>query len=232
MSATWLLLAQDLTATTPEAAPGLSEGTLLALAIIPTLLILASAFIKAAVVLNVLRGAFGSSINVPPAIVITALAFLLAILVMLPVIDATLIASQNQPTPNTLGQAVVTVDHTSGPFLDFLERNATPESVERFSRLAQSSPELQSELSTSTTLTRLRILLPAFIVSELTAAFLIGFLLLLPFIVIDLLVAALLQGAGLSTVQPHTIALPLKLLVFVLVGGWQLLIEGLLSGYT
>jgi type III secretion protein R len=112
------------------------------------------------------------------------------------------------------------------PLLAFLRRNASSENVRFFEELhRQRSPDtlpLGAEFL---------ILAPAFVVTELSEGFLIGFLLFLPFLVVDLFVANLLLALGLQMVSPATVSLPLKLLLFVLADGWALLCQGLVTGY-
>lgn len=219
-------------------------------------IIVVSAAIKSAVVLNLLRSAFGGA-EVPPAIVALAMSFLLALMISAPLLQR-------------LGVEAERGEVTLSPLRDFLEKNSATDARERFAALLDARsplpahegtlPErgrwIQEAIASSRALPqpqrepwlealgaawareasmpptrRFAALAPAFLVTELTEGFLIGFLLLLPFLVIDLLVSTLLVAAGLSSVQPVAVSLPLKLLLFIVVDGWQLLLEALITGY-
>jgi len=203
-------------------------GTTAILALLPFVVIAGTCFAKIAVVLAIARSAFGAP-GVPPASVLTALAAVLSLFVMAPVTAEVAWALENTPetvtTPDRLGiaEARALYDAAAPPLLDFLERNTPPAEID-FVRSLPPATAIDDERSLS-------LLLPAFAVSELVEAFLIGVLLLLPFLAIDLIVSNTLLGLGLHMLPPTAVALPLKLLLFVTVDGWHLLVSGLVVSY-
>jgi type III secretion protein R len=121
------------------------------------------------------------------------------------------------------------------PFLDFTEKHTFPKQKEFFINSAEKlwgKDSAQAILDSDQPLTRLLFVVPSFMISELTRAFQIGFLLYLPFIVLDLIVANILLALGMSTMSPVTISLPIKLLLFVGLDGWQRLFEALVLSYA
>jgi type III secretion protein R len=203
-------------------------GTTAVLALLPFVVIAGTCFAKIAVVLGIARSAFGAP-GVPPASVLTALAAVMSLFVMAPV------TAEVAGSLESLPEVAVPVDRlgiaearalyaaASPPLLDFLERNTPPAEIDFFRSL---SPAASVDGDRS-----LSLLLPAFAVSELVEAFLIGVLLLLPFLAIDLIVSNTLLGLGLHMMPPAAVSLPLKLLLFVAVDGWHLLVSGLIVSY-
>lgn len=218
----------------------LSLTTLLAIgavALLPLLLIAATSFAKLAVVLSVLRNALGAP-DVPSGAIITALAAILSAYVMAPV--ASQIAQRSAPAAarvdvrdplsGTSRHALFeTISAGSEPLAGFLGRNAGAPEKKLFLDLARRGrPEAQrAEISGS----ELSVVLPAFLITELKEAFQIGLLVLLPFVIIDLVVGSILVAVGMSLLPPSAIALPFKLLLFVLVDGWYVLSKALVAGY-
>jgi type III secretion protein R len=219
---------------------GFSTATLLAIVaftLLPLLLMTATSFVKLVVVLSLLRNALGVP-DVPSSAIVTALAVILSVYVMTPV--ATEMAQRAAPASARIDyedplagasrSAVLDAIRLSKPPLAaFLERNSG--SAERalfldLARRARPAAE-RAEIKPDD----LSVALPAFLISELQAAFQIGLLVLLPFLVIDLVVASILLALGISALPPSTIALPFKLLLFVLVNGWYVLSQALVSGY-
>ena len=182
------------------------------------------AFIKLSVVLAVLRRGLGG--GVPPTPVIALLALLLATLAMAPTAEQCQRLIASLPATATAEEVL----HTgSAPLREFLQRHTPPREqqavLDLAQRLAPPTPERPAP-----TLDQLTVLAPAFAVSELRAAFLLGFGLLLPLLLIDLLCAVLLAGLDLGALSPRAVALPFKLLLFVLCDGWHLLLRALLLG--
>jgi type III secretion protein R len=217
----------------------LSLTTLLAigaLALLPLLLIAATSFAKLAVVFTILRNALGAS-EVPSAAIITALAAILSVYVMAPV--ATQMAQRGAPagarvdmhdplSAGSRGALLEAVSAASEPLARFLERNAGAAEKKLFldlARRARSADPSRVEAG------GIFVLLPAFLITELKEAFQIGLLVLLPFVIVDLVVGSILVAVGMPTLSPAVIALPFKLLLFVLVNGWYVLSEALVSGY-
>jgi len=211
-----------------EALGGAPLLGVLLLVLVPVLLVLGSAFVKVSVVLGILRNALGAQ-DVPSPLVITALSMLIAVLVMIPVVSPVLTTLSEVEEPVTLENAESQWQAAAAPLVGFLERNSSEQSRTRFVEVVS---KLDPQATTPVAENDLRVLLPSFVATELTEAFLIGFLILLPFLVLDIVVTAITQAAGLSALQPNMVSLPLKLILFVSINGWQLLLEGLMLGYS
>jgi type III secretion protein R len=203
--------------------------TLLGLA--PFLAIMISSFVKLVVVMHLIRSALGLQ-QEPPNIAISGIAIILSIYIMAPV------AMQTYDIFNTYNINIEDIRNpllpdalkaSSDPLRDFLYKHST-ESERNF--FIQTTHKLWPEKYASDIDGKhLLVLTPAFMVSELTNAFQIGFLLFLPFIVIDLIISNILISMGMIMVSPMVISLPFKLLLFVLVDGWSRLIHGLILSY-
>jgi type III secretion protein R len=189
-----------------------------------------TAFLKLSVVLIIIRNALGIQ-QAPPNIVIYAIAFILTVYVSAPILT---------DIQNRLIAQPVSLESVEGwteaaarvkdPVQDHLARYAEPRHRTFFAKATESIwPE---EASQNVTENDFVILLPAFIASELTRAFEIGFLLYLPFLVIDLVVSNVLMAMGMMMVQPTLISIPLKLLLFVSIDGWTRLMQGLVLSYA
>jgi type III secretion protein R len=202
------------------------------LGVLPFLMIAVTSFIKFAVVISLLRNALGIQ-QIPPNIVIYSIALVMSAYVMLPtgmqsgkVVQAAL--AQGKPV-------LQEINAIAEPFVDFVQRYAARDEVAFFRDSAKrmwGEDIARDVLDTEANpLTRLVVLMPAFMVSELSRAFQIGFLLYLPFIVIDLIVANILLALGMSSLSPVTVSLPLKLLLFIALDGWKRLLEALVLSY-
>jgi type III secretion protein R len=202
---------------------------LLLLAAVPFALVLLTSFVKFAVVLAIVQRAFGA-VALPPATVAAALALLFALFVTAPVGER--IFADAAPALKK-GDAVAfaaAVARAAEPVRAFLLKH-TP------ARERQSFLELQRQLRPAAERAAvaeddLLVLAPAFAVAELRAAFQVGFFLYLPFLVLELVVATILLGLGMTTLAPETVSLPFKLLLFVVADGWHLLFRALVLGYT
>ena len=200
------------------------------LAIVPLILVTTTSFLKIAIVLSLIRNALGVQ-QAPPNLAIYALALLLTAYVMAPV--GYRISESIADLPNaavSAGSMLSAARKGAEPIREFLIVNSKPEQRRFFLNTAKKlwPPELADEATDRDLL----IVTPAFVVSELTAAFEIGFLLFLPFVVIDLVISNILMAMGMMMVSPVTISLPLKLFLFVMVDGWSRLIHGLVSTYV
>jgi type III secretion protein R len=200
--------------------------------LLPFVFMSVTAFVKISTVLQIVRGAIGAQ-SVPSSTVVLALASALTLLAMAPVGQkiadraAPLFAAQK--TPDTLALVQGGIDAFREPMRDFLRANASSQEKERFLMVArQARPEADRAAITADDLT---VLVPSFVVTELTEAFAIGFLIYLPFLVIDLVVANILLALGMQMLSPTQVSLPFKLLLFVVIGGWGLLSQALASGY-
>lgn len=204
-----------------------------ALTIIPILFMTATSFVKISVVFSVLKNALGAG-DVPSGTVVTALAAILSFYVMAPV-GARMMAeiesseidwNQALSSPTALLETAGTI---AEPLRQFLERNANARETSLFLDLAKRSrPEEEREAITASDF---MIVLPAFVVTELSEAFQIGFLVFIPFLVVDLVITNVLLALGIQSIPPQNISLPFKLLLFVLVDGWYLLSRALVLGY-
>lgn len=199
------------------------------LALVPIILVTCSSFLKIAVVLSLVRNALGVQ-QAPPNMAIYSLALLLTLYIMAPVgYEIANITREEQDITLSV-KALVTVGRkASEPVKNFLIRNSKPGQRQFFFNTAKKlwPPNLVADATD----TDLLIVMPAFVVSELTTAFEIGFLLFLPFVVIDLVISNILMAMGMMMVSPVTISLPLKLFLFVMVDGWSRLIHGLVQTY-
>ena len=206
-------------------------AVLLALmALLPTLVVVCTAFLKIVVVMSLLRNALGVQ-QMPPNLALYGMALILAAYVMAPVGVHMFDRIGAQPDNlKSLPAFIASAREGAEPLRDFMLKNSRPEQRDFFVRTAQRmwGPELSAGVGARDFL----VLMPAFVVSELTAAFQIGFLLYLPFVVIDLIVSNILLAMGMMMVSPVTISLPLKLFLFVMVDGWSRLIQGLVLTYA
>ena len=200
------------------------------LAVLPTLVAVTTSFLKIAVVMNLVRNAMGVQ-QVPPNIVMYGLSLILTVYVMAPVGNRMYESLAEQPSAlRSVDGMVKVIRKGAEPMRGFLERNTRAEHRDFFVRTAKRmwGPELSQNVAPNDFL----VLMPAFLVCELTAAFQIGFLLYLPFVVIDLIVSNILLAMGMMMMSPVTVSLPLKLFLFVAVDGWTRLIQGLVLTYV
>lgn len=202
------------------------------LGILPFLLIALTAFIKFAVVISLLRNALGIQ-QIPPNIVIYSIALVMTAYVMLPTA-----VQSGTVVSNALRAGVPVLQELNAigePFVFFVERYAASDEVDFFRDSARRmwSAEVADLVLDAEpgSLKSLGVYMPAFVVSELSRAFQIGFLLYLPFVIIDLIVANILLALGMASLSPVTVSLPLKLLLFVALDGWKRLLEALVLSY-
>jgi type III secretion protein R len=209
-----------------------------AISILPFVLLLMTSFVKIAVVLSILKSALGSS-QIPPSQVITGLALILTLYVMAPTGERMFRAVEPElgqgggaeiVSAQSLEALGIAAGKAKEPIRDFLLKHAAARDRSVFYGLALRM-RTPAERSTITDRDFL-VLTPAFLASELRRAFEIGFLLFIPFLVVDLVVSNLLLALGMNMVSPTTVALPLKLLLFVLADGWQILLRGLVESYV
>ena len=208
-----------------------------ALALAPFALIMLTSFVKISVVLSILRNALGTQ-QVPPNQVITGISLILTIFIMTPVVEKMYEqAGQMGDTDAIFSElSVRTVFEAARrgrePLRQFLERHAHERDRKMFYGLAQRMAVKNGNNPADIGVSDFRIVVPAFVTSQLTEAFQIGFLLFIPFLIIDMVVSNILQAMGMFMLSPAMISLPFKLLLFVLVDGWVLLIQNLVLSYT
>jgi flagellar biosynthetic protein FliP len=193
------------------------------LSLAPSILVMMTSFTRIVVVLSLLRTALGTA-TAPPNTVIVALALFLTAFVMGPALQN---AYDNGIRPLIKNEISVeqAFDRSSAPLKVFMQKNVREKDLALFSDMSREPrPATPEELS-------LRILVPAFMISELKRAFEIGFLLFLPFLIIDLVVASVLMSMGMMMLPPVIVSLPFKLIFFVLVDGWSLVAGSLIQSY-
>ena len=193
------------------------------LSIAPSILVMMTSFTRIVVVLSLLRTAMGTA-TAPPNSVIIALAMFLTAFVMGPVLQK---SYDDGIKPLIANQLTVedALQRASVPLRGFMQKNVREKDLKLFVDMAHEAvPDKPEDLS-------LRVLVPAFMISELKRAFEIGFLLFLPFLIIDLVVASVLMSMGMMMLPPVVVSLPFKLIFFVLVDGWSLVAGSLIQSY-
>lgn len=194
------------------------------LAIVPTLVLLMTSFTRILIVLHFLRQALGTQ-SAPPGHLLAALALLLTAFVMGPTLEQVHVQAVRPWVDGEIEQAEM-LARAAGPFRTFMLDQTRESDLIRFIELSQ--PVLEPAGPEDVPLP---VLVSAFVTSELRTAFQIGFALFLPFVVIDVVAASVLMSMGMFMLPPVMVSLPLKLLLFVLVDGWGLLVEGLVSSF-
>lgn len=217
--------------------PILLMFALIALSLLPFVGMLLTSFVKIAIVLSITRQALGTQQS-PPNTVITGLALILTVYVMHPVgmqiyhnaekyiqtQGKNLLDAKNADLLlNVIGEAHV-------PMKTFLTKHASRKNVEMFYGIGLRMRESQVERD-KLKIDDYLILVPSFVISELTKAFQIGFIIFLPFLIVDMVIANILMALGMQMLSPTTISLPFKILLFVMVDGWHLIAKGLVLGY-
>ena len=201
-----------------------------ALGMAPFLAVMTTSFVKLAVVFSLLRNALGIQ-QIPPNLAIYGLSVILTLYIMAPVFDGIWQEKSRLGIDvGSPGNVIQNIDALGRPYLEFLKDNTQKSELDFFLNTAKIHWPKESfgDLNEENYL----ILIPAFTVTQLTEAFQIGFLLYLPFIVIDLIVSNILLAMGMMMVSPMTISLPFKLLLFVLADGWVRLVHGLVLTYV
>lgn len=193
------------------------------LAIVPAFVVCCTSFLRIVIVLSMVRHAFGMP-QTPPNIVLTSLALFMTLFLMGPTLSA---VNENGLSPFLAGTATLeeAADGASGPLKEFMLRHVRERDLEAVYAIAR------AELPGRPADVELLKLVPAFMMSELRVAFTIGFVVLLPFLLIDLVVSSVLLSLGMMMVPPQTISLPIKVLMFVLIDGWSLILEGLMGSF-
>lgn len=206
------------------------------LGLLPLAAVLTTSFVKISVVMMLVRNALGIQ-QVPPNMALYALSLILSAYVMGPVfvqigqgLQNTAVAEQQESAQSQIRSIIGVVEQGAEPVRAFMLRHSDAKHRDFFVRTARAlwGPDQAQGLGAEDFL----VLVPAFMLSELTAAFEIGFLLYLPFVVIDLVISNILLAMGMMMVSPVTISMPLKLFLFVMVDGWTRLIQGLVLSYA
>jgi len=197
--------------------------TLTALSFIPAALICMTSFVRIVVVLSMIRHAIGLN-ETPPNVVIVSLAMFLTLFSMAPVVDKVNTAAVQPYMANKL-QPMAALELAKAPVKDFMIRQTRERDLMLMVELAHAAPPADAQAIS------LVHLVPAFMLSELRAAFQIGFIIYLPFLLIDLIVSSVLMALGMMMVPPTTLSIPMKILLFVLIDGWNLVIKALLGTF-
>ncbi len=193
------------------------------LALAPSILIVVTSFVRIVVVLSILRSAMGTQ-STPPNTVLMSLALFLTFFIMQPYLER----AYNDGVQPLIEERIderVAFDRAVAPFHEFMRNHVREKDLALFSGFARIAPPATAEEIP------LRVLVPAFMISELKRAFEIGFLLFIPFIVVDMVVASVLMSMGMMMLPPVMISLPFKLIFFVLVDGWNLVCAALVESF-
>lgn len=195
-----------------------------ALSFLPAIVLMMTGFTRIVIVLSLMRQALGTQ-SAPPTQVIIGLSLFLTFFVMSPTLDKVYNEAYLPYTKNSLSfeQAV---EAAQAPMRSFMLKQTRQSDFELFARLAKLSPDVKPEAAP------FRVLVPAFATSELKTAFQIGFLIFIPFLVIDMVVASVLMSLGMMMLSPVLVALPFKLMLFVLADGWNLLVGSLAASFV
>jgi flagellar biosynthetic protein FliP len=193
------------------------------LSVAPALLLLCTSFTKVFMVLGITRNALGMT-SMPPNQVLAGLALFITLFIMSPVLSE---VNKEGVQPYLKGDKTQSQAFDAGikPLRTFMYQTTRKEEIALLLKVSdQDKPANQDDLA-------LTVLVPAFVLSELRAAFIIGFVIFIPFLIIDMVVSASLMALGMMMLPPTTVALPFKLLLFVLVNGWGLIITALVASY-
>jgi flagellar biosynthetic protein FliP len=229
MSPPDLVNALGAAAGTAGAGPGLAPqlkilGVLTLLSLLPAIVLTMTSFTRTAVVLSFVKQGLGTQ-QAPPAQVLVGIALFITAFTMAPIVST---IAKDAYDPYVAGKIDETqaMDRAIVPLRAFMLRQTREADLALFYDTAQAPmPHSEQEVS-------MRMAAPAFVVSELTTAFQMGVMVLLPFLVIDLIVASVLMSLGMMMMPPQSISLPLKLLLFVSVDGWHLLVGSLLRSFA
>ena len=195
-----------------------------ALSFLPALLLLMTGFTRIVIVLSLMRQALGTQ-SAPPNQVIVGLSLFLTLFVMGPTLDQ---VYDNAYAPYSRNEISFeqAVDRAQAPMRSFMLKQTRQSDFELFANLARLPANVTAETAP------FRVLVPAFVTSELKTAFQIGFMIFIPFLVIDMVVASVLMSLGMMMLSPVLVALPFKLMLFVLADGWNILIGSLAASFA
>jgi len=193
------------------------------LSIAPGLMIMVTSFTRFVVALSFLRSGMGLQ-STPANLVLISLALFMTFYVMAPTFDRAWEQGIQPLLQNEITEEEA-FERTTGPFREFMLAHVREQDLAMFADLAEES------FGTSQEVVELRVLIPAFMISELRRGFEIGFIIALPFLVIDIMVATIIMSMGMMMMPPTVIALPFKILFFVLIDGWNLLVGGLVRSF-
>ncbi len=224
-------LAQSITINAGEGAEGGSSTSRIVqlillvtvLSLAPSILIMVTCFTRVIVVFGFLRNAMGTQTS-PPNVVLVSLAMFITLFVMQPVFEKSWAEGISPYMDNKVDEKVA-FDKTVAPFHAFMLKHTREKDLQLFMDLGKVTAPAEAKD------TPLRVMIPAFMISELRRAFEIGFLLFLPFLIIDMVVASILMSMGMMMLPPTQISLPFKIIFFVMVDGWYLVVGSLIQSY-
>ncbi|MCB8748231.1 flagellar type III secretion system pore protein FliP [Rhodoferax sp. U2-2l] len=195
-----------------------------ALSFLPAILLMMTGFTRIVIVLSLMRQALGTQ-SAPPNQVVVGLSLFLTLFVMGPTLDRVYADAYVPYTNNTLtfDQAL---PRAEAPMREFMSKQTRQSDLALFVKLAK------LDAATDAPSAPMRVLIPAFVISELKSAFQIGFMIFIPFLVIDIVVASVLMSLGMMMLSPVLVALPFKLMIFVLADGWNLLVGSLAASFV
>ena len=195
-----------------------------ALSFLPAVLLMMTSFTRVVIVLSLMRQALGTQ-SAPPNQVIVGLSLFLTLFIMGPTLDKVYQDAYKPYTENAISfeQAI---ERGEVPLRQFMVRQTRQSDFELFARLGKLPNDMKVDTAP------MRVLVPAFVISELKTAFQIGFMIFIPFLVIDMVVASTLMSLGMMMLSPVLVALPFKMMLFVLADGWNLLIGSLAASFA
>ena len=195
-----------------------------ALSFLPAVLLMMTGFTRIVIVLSLLRQALGTQ-SAPPNQVIVGLSLFLTFFVMGPTLDR---VYADAYTPYTKGALTFeqALEKAESPVREFMVKQTRQSDFALFAKLAKLPPDAKADTAP------IRVLVPAFVISELKSAFQIAFMIFIPFLVIDIVVASVLMSLGMMMLSPVLVALPFKLMLFVLADGWNLLVGSLAASFV
>ena len=195
-----------------------------ALSFLPAVLLMMTGFTRIVIVLSLLRQALGTQ-SAPPNQVVVGLSLFLTLFVMGPTLDRVYREAYMPYSTNALDFEAA-LEKAEAPMRQFMLKQTRQSDFALFARLAKLPAEVTAETAP------MRVLIPAFAISELKSAFQIGFMIFIPFLVIDIVVSSVLMSLGMMMLSPVLVALPFKLMLFVLADGWNLLIGSLAASFA
>lgn len=198
---------------------------LTALSVAPGLLIMVTSFTRFIIALSFIRNGLGLQ-TLPPNIVLTSLALFMTLFVMAPTFDRAWKEGLKPLMDNSISQEKA-IEAISQPFRDFMLAQVREKDMSLFENLSRGRFEIKDRSTVD-----MRILIPAFMISEIRRGFEIGFIIILPFLVIDLIVSTLTMAMGMMMLPPNVLSLPAKILFFVMIDGWNLLIGSLVRSVS
>jgi flagellar biosynthetic protein FliP len=200
-------------------------GLLTVLSIAPGLLIMVTSFTRFIIAFSILRSGIGLQ-STPANLILISLSLFMTFYVMSPTFDQAWSNGVRPLMNNEIGQEQA-LERISDPFRQFMVKNVRDKDFDLFADLARERGQTVARETVD-----LRVLVPAFMISEIRRGFEIGFLIILPFLVIDLIVATITMAMGMMMLPPTVVSLPFKILFFVLVDGWNLLVGSMVRSFT